>query len=188
MKSKIITVCVTGLLITIGFLGLITFESNVVRAANTFYVGGGGGGNLSSIQEAIDAAEPGDTIFVYNDSSPYNENVVINKSINLIGEDRDTTVIYGGVSGARVRIESDWVNISGFTITGMGPFNLDNYGIYIDGSTNVGVYDVNVTGNSDGIFAWSQFGSFAFNNGQRYSVDKQDNVRPISFPNACPLN
>lgn len=37
----------------------------------TLYVGGSGFGNHSTIQEAIDKADSGDTIFVYDDKAPY---------------------------------------------------------------------------------------------------------------------
>ena len=45
--------------------------------ATTFYVGGSGAGNFSTIQAAIDAALDGFTIFIYDDSSPYYENIII---------------------------------------------------------------------------------------------------------------
>jgi len=83
----------------------------------TLYVGGDGLDNYSSIQDAIDNVSDGDTIFVYDNSSPYYENVIINISINLIGENKDTTIIDGGGSGDVVSIYSDHVNISGFMIT-----------------------------------------------------------------------
>jgi len=38
---------------------------------NTLYVGGSGPGNYTSIQDAIDDASDGDTVYVYDDSSPY---------------------------------------------------------------------------------------------------------------------
>jgi len=69
----------------------------VTLGRDTLYVGGSGTGNYSTIQDAIDDASDGDTVFVYNDSSPYIENVVVNKSINLIGEDKDSTVIDGNM-------------------------------------------------------------------------------------------
>jgi len=82
----------------------------------TLYVGGTGDGNYTKIQDAIDNAFDGDTVFVYDDSSPYYENVIVNKSINLIGEDRNTTVIDGDFDGIPVKIEVDNCLISGFTI------------------------------------------------------------------------
>jgi len=83
------------------------------------YVGGSGGENYSTIQEAIDAAVNGDIVFVYDYSSPYQENIRINKQISVIGENRDTTNI-NGVTGQNhvVRISSKNAEISGFTITG----------------------------------------------------------------------
>jgi len=97
---------------------------------NTLYVGGSGPGNYSSIQDAIDDASDGDTVFVYDYSSPYYEHVQINKRINLIGEDRNTTIIDGGGSGKVVLIEADSVTISGFTIQNSGN-NWEDTGIDI---------------------------------------------------------
>ena len=61
--------------------------------STTLYVGGSGPNNYTKIQDAINDASDGDTVFVYNDSIPYYEHIIINKSINLIGEDKDTTII-----------------------------------------------------------------------------------------------
>jgi nitrous oxidase accessory protein NosD len=83
---------------------------------NTLYVGGSEEGNYSNIQDAIDNASDGDTVFVYDDSSPYFENIVLDKSIDLIGEDRDTTVIESSHFTNAIRLKSNWVNINGFTI------------------------------------------------------------------------
>ncbi|UCF08538.1 MAG: right-handed parallel beta-helix repeat-containing protein [Thermoplasmata archaeon] len=101
--------------------------------AVTHYVGGGGGGNHSTIQEGIDAAGFGDTVYVY--SGTYNENVIVNKSITLTGEDRDITVIDGGGSGIVVKIVAGVVSISGFTITHSGSTE-DDAGIWIDSDYN----------------------------------------------------
>ena len=51
---------------------------------NILFVGGSGLDNYTMIQDAIDNASDGDTVFVYGDSSPYNENIVINKSTILL--------------------------------------------------------------------------------------------------------
>jgi len=105
---------------------------------NILYVGGNGQGNYSKIQDAIDNSSDGDTVFVYDDSSPYYENVVVNKSINLIGEDKDTTSIYGWEYCYVVDISADWVNISGFAILNI----YDSGGIYLDS------YGNNISGNN----------------------------------------
>ncbi|EMR74503.1 parallel beta-helix repeat (two copies), partial [Thermoplasmatales archaeon SCGC AB-540-F20] len=87
-----------------------------LSSGNTLYVGGSGSGNYTKIQDAIDNSSNGDTVFVFDDSSPYFENIIIDKSINLIGEKRHTTIIDGNELGIVVKITSNYVNISKFTI------------------------------------------------------------------------
>lgn len=84
------------------------------------YVGGSGPNNYTSIQAAIDDTVDGDTVFVFDDSSPYNEHPIVKKSISLIGENKETTVINTGIS-----ISLSTPMISGFTIQNA------YYGIYI---------------------------------------------------------
>jgi len=102
---------------------------------NTLYVGGSGPNNYTRIQDAIDNASDGDTVFVYDDLSPYVENIMVDKSINLIGEDKNTTVIDGSDSGDVVHITADWVNISGFTI------KAGEKGIVVTESSNAEIFD-----------------------------------------------
>ena len=97
------------------------------RLGRTFYVGGGGPGNYTMIQDAIDDASDGDLVFVYNDSSPYYESVVVNKSITLFGEDKYSTVIDSNVDSHSnddeccITITDDSVSVSGFTLTNKIP-------------------------------------------------------------------
>jgi parallel beta-helix repeat protein len=85
---------------------------------NTLYVGGSGPNNYTKIQDAIDNSSDGDTVFVYDDSSPYYELVNVDKSINLVGEDRNTTVING--NGEIITVSASNVKISGFTVERFG--------------------------------------------------------------------
>ena len=64
-----------------------------------------------TIESAIANANDGDTIFVKK--GVYVENPVVNKSVSLVGEDRDSTVI--DVT-AGLRVERDNVTITGFTV------------------------------------------------------------------------
>jgi parallel beta-helix repeat protein len=84
------------------------------------------------IQDLIDNASDGDTIYIT--SGTYYENVVIDKSINLIGEDKNTTIIDAGGSGNVVTISANGVNITGFTITNASGFY--NAGIDITSNYN----------------------------------------------------
>ena len=87
-----------------------------LRGRGTLYVGGGGPDNYSKIQDAIDDANPGDTIFVYDDSAPYNENLFIEKSIDIIGEKKETTIIDGGYDLQVIWLIANIVTISNFTL------------------------------------------------------------------------
>lgn len=53
-------------------------------------------GQYKTIQDAINNALSGDVILVHKGT--YYENVVINQSVSLVGEDKDLTVIYGNSS------------------------------------------------------------------------------------------
>jgi parallel beta-helix repeat protein len=95
----------------------------------TLYVGGSGPGNYSKIQYGIDNASSGDTVFVYSGS--YFENVKINKSISLIGEDKTNTIIEGRKKRDVIQIVSSNVLIKDFTLNNSGQFT-GNAGIQLD--------------------------------------------------------
>jgi parallel beta-helix repeat protein len=123
MKKGIFCVLICMLMIvnTIIPISAITIPKITTQSltmGNTLYVGGSGPNNYTKIQDAINDALNGDTVFVYDDSSPYYENIVIEKSITLRGENRETTVILGDGSPDDniVNISADDVSISGFTI------------------------------------------------------------------------
>ena len=123
-----------------------------VRAV-TLYVGGGGPSNYTTIQSAVDDAMPGDTVYVY--SGVYLENVVLNKTVTLIGENRKTTTINGNKSGDAVNISADWVNVSRFTITEGGDLFWEA-GIGLHSVRNCHIYNNNVSLNyGDGIYLTS---------------------------------
>ena len=92
-------------------------STKLVSDGNILYVGGNGTGNYSSIMGAIFAAKSGDTIFVYDDKAPYYESLVIEKSIHLIGENRDTTII-ASKSGEQNDVYWSTIEIKNFTFNG----------------------------------------------------------------------
>ena len=102
-------------------------EENILR------VNKGGTEEYTSIQEAINNAEEGYTVYVYKGT--YYENLVIDKKVNLVGEDKENTIIDGQEKSDVIRILSDNVNVTGFTIQNAG-FYLYNDGIDIDSCNN----------------------------------------------------
>lgn len=73
-----------------------------------------------TIQEAIDAAGPGDVISV--SSGTYYEQLVVDKPISLVGEDMGTTIIDTDEPATVVRVNADSVTISDLTIQNSGYF------------------------------------------------------------------
>ena len=114
---------------------------------NILHVGGSGPNNYTTINEALQDASNGDTIFVY--PGIYHERLSIKKSINLIGKNRNTTIIDGRVYDV-VTILADSVIISGFTIQNSGSGANWESGINVQSSYNT-IIDSIITKNYDGI-------------------------------------
>jgi parallel beta-helix repeat protein len=96
-----------------------------------------------SIQDAIDSAESGDTIFVY--SGTYYENLVVNKIVYLFGENRENTIIDGIGNSVVVNLTVDDVVLKEFTIR-----NGDD-GVDVYESSNVTIQNNLITDNLYGI-------------------------------------
>ena len=103
-------------------------------------------GNYTCIQDAIDTANPGDTIYIR--LGVYYENLIVNKTISLVGEDKNTTIINGNNSYYTILIDSG-VNISGFTIQN------STVGVYVAGNKSINntmIRNNIINNNKDGIF------------------------------------
>ncbi len=110
---NLILIILTGL-IYISFMNFIFTDTTCIAQNNIIYVDDSGGSDFLNIQDAIDSANSSDTIYVY--SGNYYENIIVNKSINLKGAGFGYTYIYGDSSDHTIKIFSDEVEISGFTI------------------------------------------------------------------------
>jgi parallel beta-helix repeat protein len=71
-------------------------------------------GTHPTIEEAINNASSGDVIFVHKGT--YYEDIAINKSISLVGEDRDLTVIYGVQGTYVIRVVAGGSSIKDLTV------------------------------------------------------------------------
>jgi len=107
------------------------------------YVGGNGSGNYSKIQYAIENSTIGDTVFVFN--GIYSEHVTINKPIDLVGENKDNTIISAIEEETIVYISDSWVYISGFNIK-----NINWYSGGIDVYSNHNIISGNTISNNKG--------------------------------------
>jgi len=92
---------------------------------------------FNSIQDGVDAVDEGGTVYVYNGT--YYENLVITKGgINLLGEDKNTTIIDAGTQyGNGIKIlNCDYVTVSDFTIRNANhpSSTAEENGIHIRGS------------------------------------------------------
>jgi len=95
-----------------------------------------------TIQQAINAAFPGDTIYVYNGT--YYELIKITKTLTLIGQDPATTKIDGKGLGLIVNVTADYVMIKNFTIQ-----NGKNYpAIWVENPLGISIIGVTVTKNA----------------------------------------
>ena len=136
-------------------------ETCKASGGNTIYVDKNGGKEFTKIQDAINATESGDTVYVYG--GEYNENIVINKAINLRGDNKDTTVIDGSKSGAVISIYAEDASVSGFTIRNSGS-NYYEAGICINSNHNT-ISENNICfNNHDGIWLYRSSNNVIRNN------------------------
>jgi hypothetical protein len=135
-------------------------ESDGVRTRGTLYVGGSGPGNYSRIQDAIDNASDGDTIFVFK--GVYYENVFVDKSIDLVGENKDSTIIDGSqIDNVVYAFHIANFKIEGFTVrnSNQGGSTPGNVGVHINyDNSHSGTYSIcncTIEDNGDGIALWN---------------------------------
>lgn len=102
-----------------------------------------------TINAAIGNATKGDTIQVKN--GVYHENVFIDRSVSLVGEDKASTIIDCDSAGTVVWINADNTSISDFTMRNSGSEFTDS-GIYVNNSQSVKLSDNIVIGNNIGVY------------------------------------
>jgi parallel beta-helix repeat protein len=112
-----------------------------------------------TIQEAINHANDGDTVYVKNGT--YLENVVVNKTVVLTGEDRNSTIIDGDGKGQVIDVMANNVVIKEFTLTNSEEG--DN-GILVFGWSNVTIQNNNIVNNSLGVWIKESLNSTLSNN------------------------
>lgn len=128
-------------------------ETDIIRVPNDF----------ATIQEAINAAANGSTILVNN--GVYHESPVVNKTLTLLGADKQGTIIegarletaYSGF-GAGITVTADNTTVNGFTVRNW------TYGIWLNPSRGTTVNGNIMTSNVYGISLDRSFNNTVSNN------------------------
>jgi parallel beta-helix repeat protein len=146
---------------------------NPLSLGKTWYVGGNGSGNFTKIQDAIDNASDGDTVKVYNGT--YNETINITKAINLIGENKDSTIIdakyqwnvISVIANGSIEIKNFTLRNSNIIYAGAG------IALGFSASQQVTISNNIIKNNSHGIYC---YGGNISNNYSLYSNDIENNT------------
>jgi len=132
------------------------------------------GGNYRSIQDAIDCASEGATIYV--DEGTYYENLDISKSLTLVGAGKHSTIIdgYSDELNLIIHISADDVYISGFTIQNSKQ-NYYSSGIVIANAHHTTITNNTLTQCKDGLILWN-----TSQDNTIYQNNFIDNIRDIN--------
>lgn len=170
---------------------------------------------LRTITEAINLANDGDTIYVF--SGMYNESLVVNKRISLIGgiDDEPSNISRGIELKYLIDITADFVTIENFVIRDPGHFISSQYGALIHVTSNNvviqqnnisqcnlwGIYlessdDNMISGNiindTKGVFASSSnnnvFSSNNISNSSDAGINLRSSMRNILYDNYITFN
>jgi len=147
------------------------FGTAITQAdASVITVDDNGGGNYSTIQEAVNNAQNGDTILVSH--GLYKENIKVNKELTilshstLLGDQTDLTYVIGAVPEEGIfGIHSSNVTIEGFYIVG-SPLGTGFHktGIYLERGQNCSLINNTLILNDLGIFLNGSQGNYISGN------------------------
>lgn len=128
----------------------IAFIPLTASAATLCVAPGGSGGCAATISAAVAAANPGDTIYVHHGT--YAEEVVVDKPLSLIGEQRENTIIDATGSPNGIIVDGfghpglAHVTVSGFTVR-----NAQTEGILVSNSSWVSLTSNRVADNDQAL-------------------------------------
>jgi nitrous oxidase accessory protein len=164
LKRAFIVLFLVSILLLIASVGrLSAFAEKSPRTINVPM-------DYPTIQEAIDNANIGDSILVQKGT--YHEDIVIDKTVSLVGADPDLTIIQGNMSAYAVRVTADGVSIESFTIVANNDtvnsiilYSAGNvlknnrikngyYGVLLSSSTDNVISDNIISKNTYGVEMW----------------------------------
>jgi nitrous oxidase accessory protein len=172
MKTSSIHVCVFFFVLATCLLLVLSvqpFEMGVKASvtgtgAGTWTVNANGSADFRTIEDAVDAASPGDTIIV--NPGTYSENVVVNKGVTIksqMGAENTIVRTPNPFSQRDVfEVTVDDVTISGFTMT--GTYGHGGAGIYLRAVKHCTISDNVCYNNSAGISLYNSHDNLVINN------------------------
>ncbi|MEZ5335636.1 MAG: NosD domain-containing protein, partial [Methanolobus sp.] len=153
-------------------IDILPLTANTISSPDyprTLTVDDSGGADYTSIQAAVDAAFPGESILVSPGS--YNENIDVGKQLTITSADgaSATNVIAVSADDNVFEVTANSVTISGFSINGAGSETEDNAAIFLNSDNNI------IT---DNIVSDTEFGICAY-----YSDDNEINENSMQNSN-----
>ncbi|MBN2488247.1 MAG: right-handed parallel beta-helix repeat-containing protein [Methanosarcinaceae archaeon] len=140
--------------------------------------------NFSTIQEAVYVSRNGDTVLVF--SGTYPENVIVNRSISVIGEG---IPLVNSTGGTGFTVTSEACTIEGFNITNAN--GIGYAGIKLESDQNV-LRNNSLVGNYYGIYLASSDNNTLFNNSCMNNTDSgiclSSSMNSTIFNNTCNNN
>lgn len=145
-RMRLLRKTVSGIMLALLLIGMLTLAFNIqpVKAEpKTWIVDDNGPADFSKIQDAVNAANPKDIIYVKNGT--YYENVGLNKTVSLVGENNETAIIDANGTSNAIYVTAHLVTIKGFTVRNAST------GIFLDGSAGNIISDNIITSNGQGL-------------------------------------
>ncbi|MGA7076741.1 MAG: right-handed parallel beta-helix repeat-containing protein, partial [Halobacteriota archaeon] len=150
-------------------LALLLIGAAQPSLTNAAEINVGNGGTYNTVAQAIDAAHPGDIIVL--GPGTYNENLVVNKPLTIVGNGSATTIIQAADPSKDVlQLKSNNIRVEGLTVqgaSGAAGVNVDQVascvvagisahgnvrGVYLNHATNNEVRNSNLADNGYGVY------------------------------------